>query len=398
MPIRFISQQDVKGKTIVLRCDLNSNVENGTIVVSERIKQHAQTIRQLTNEGARLVVLAHQGRKGEADFVSLEQHCLALEKLLGKKIKFLKWTDNFASEIGLLKNSEIILMENTRFLEEETAEKTPAEHAQTDFVKKIAGFSDYFVLDALSVCHRSQASVVGFAALLPSFAGPVLERELNALKKISSTKEKRLLVLGGAKAAESIEVLESMLSKGNIDEALLGGLLAELFWKSQGIKFGAKDIVFEEKKLLGLLPKCAKVLQAFSEQIFLPLDFAVEENGNRKIVLLEQLPSNAKIMDIGDKTIELFCKKLVSAKLVVLNGPLGVFEQKNFAVGTKKVFETIAHSVAFSILGGGDTETALELLGIEKKLFGFVSLSGKALLEYLAGKQLPGLVALEACK
>ncbi len=398
MPIKFVSQLDVKGKTIVLRCDLNSNVENGTIIVSDRIKQHAQTIRQLSGEGARLVVLAHQGRKREKDFVSLEQHCVVLEKLLGKKIKFIKWTDNFASEIGLLKDSETILMENTRFLEEETIENSAAEHSKTDFVKKIASFSDYFVLDALSVCHRSQASVVGFTALLPSFAGPVLERELNALKKISSTKEKRLLVLGGAKPAESIEVLESMLSKGNIDEALLGGLLAELFWKSQGIKFGAKDIVFEEKKLLGLLPKCAKLLQAFSEQIFLPLDFAVEENGNRKIVSLEQLPSDEKVLDIGDKTIDLFCKQIDKAKLIVFNGPLGVFEQKDFAVGTKKVLETISRSVAFSILGGGDTETALDMLGIDKKLFGFVSLSGKALLEYLAGKQLPGLAALGASK
>ncbi len=395
MPIRFISQRDVKGKTIVLRCDLNSNIENGTIIVSDRIKQHAQTIMQLSSSGARLVVLAHQGRKGDADFISLQQHCAALEKLAGKKIKFLKWTDNFASEIGLLKNGETILMENTRFLEDETIEKSAAEHAKTDFVKKIAGFSDYFVLDALSVCHRSHASVVGFTALLPSFAGPVIERELGALKKISSTKEKRLLVLGGAKPAESIEILDSMLAKGNIDEALLGGLLAELFWKSQGITFGAKDAIFEEKKLLGLLPKCAKILHDFSDKIVLPLDFAVGENGNRKLILLEELPSDSKTLDIGDKTIGLFCKRIAEAKLIVFNGPLGVFEQKDFAVGTKKALETISHSVAFSILGGGDTETALDMLGIDKKLFGFVSLSGKALLEYLAGKQLPGLAALE---
>ena len=398
MPINFISQQDVKGKTLLLRCDLNSNVINGKIAVSARLREHAQTIKQLAVAGAKLVVLAHQGRKGDADFISLQQHSAALEKLVGKKIKFFGWNSNYVAEIGLLKESEIVLMENTRFLDAESEEKSPEEHAQTDFVKKLASVSDYFVQDALSVCHRSQASVVGFSTLLPCFAGQVLEKELLALQKIAEVKEKRLLVLGGAKPKESIEVLESMLGQGKIDEALLGGLLAELFWCCQGIKFGAKEKFFEEKKLLGLLPNCSKIFEAFSEKILLPIDFALDCNGKKKNLLVEQLPSEYSTADIGEKTILAFCKKVSGASVIIFNGPMGVYEKKYFAIGTKKVLQAISKSKAFSILGGGDTETALGQLGFKQEQFSHVSLAGKALLEFLAGKELPGLAALEAGK
>lgn len=394
MTINFLSQQNVKGKTIVLRCDLNSNIQNGKPVVSARFSQHAETIKQLSSSGAKLVVLAHQGRKGDADFISLKQHCAALEKLAGKKIKFLDWNSNYISEIGLLKDSEIVLMENTRFLDAEFEEKGAAEHAQTDFVKKLASVSDFFVLDALSVAHRSHASVVGFSAL-PCFAGRVLEKDLLALKKFSETAGKRLLVLGGAKPKDSIEMLQALLGSKKIDEALVGGLLSELFWKSQGIKFGAKEKFFEEKKLLELLPGCSAALNAFPEKIVLPIDFALDCGGKRKEIEVEKLPSECSTMDIGEKTIEGYCKKISLAKLVVFNGPMGVFEKKDFSLGTKKVLEAISRSGAFSILGGGDTETAIEALGFSAKQFGHVSLAGKALLEYLAGRELPGLKALE---
>lgn len=398
MAIKFISKKNVKGKTIIIRCDLNSNVDSGKIAVSARLKEHAQTIKGLSKKGAKLVVLAHQGRKGENDFVSLQQHAQALSDLTGKKVALLDWNSDYVSAIKKLKNSEIVLMENTRFLDAESEEKTALEHAQTEFVKELASCSDYYVLDALSVAHRGHASVVGFSALLPSFAGPVLEREILALQKLSKIKGSRLLVLGGAKPKDSIEIVNSMLEQGKTSEALLGGLLAELFLKANGTSFGAKEKFFEEKKLLDLVPKCAAVLQKYSEKISLPTDLAMACGSERKNLAVSQLPSDCISMDIGEQTISDFSKKISKAKLIVFNGTMGVYEKPDFAVGTKEILNAISKSKAFSLLGGGDTETALSMFGFNAKQFGHVSLAGKALLEYLVGKQLLGLVALEEGK
>ncbi len=395
MVYRFISAENVFGKTIALRADLNSAVEGGNVIVSARIREHAQTIKNLSNKGAKVVVLSHQGQKGDDDFLSLKQHAVALEKLTGKKINFFTWEQDYLKEIKFSKNGDIILLENTRFNEGEAVEKTSEEHSKEDFVKNIAEVVDFFVLDALSVAHRSHASVVGFNVLVPARVGPVLEKEIRALEKLSNISQGKLLVLGGAKIEDSVKLLKHMLDKKMVDRVIIGGLFGELFLKAKGINFGKKEDFFVSKNFPQILPEAQKILELHSGKIVLPIDLALDENGKRKEISLEHLPSSFSSMDIGEKTAKLFADEISKAKLIVFNGPMGVYEKEGFEKGTKEVLEAIGNSKAFSILGGGDTETALDLLKLDKSKFGHVSLAGKALLSYLSGKELAGLKALQ---
>jgi phosphoglycerate kinase len=393
--MKNIYDEKLKGKTIVLRADLNSPIVSESLALSSRIREHAKTIYFLSEEEAKTVVLSHQGREGEPDFVDLYRHSRLIEKLIDKPVKFVKWNEDYAKEIKNMKNGEIILLDNVRFLKEETEKKTIAEHAKANFIKKIAKNSDLFVQDALSVCHRSQASVVGFKPHLPCFTGIFLEKELNALEKLSEINDSTLLVLGGGKPADSIKVLEEMLTTGKANEALLGGMIGELFLKAKGIELGKKDEYYSNEKYTPLLKKAQKIMNTHEKKIMLPIDFAFEENKTRKEIPLKKLPAKEMILDIGQETLQLYKNKIRSSKLTIFNGPMGVYEKNGFARGTKKILEYIAFSRTFSILGGGDTEKALTAIGLVPQDFNHVSLAGKALLEYLAGKKLPGLEILD---
>ncbi len=191
MVCRFISLENVKGKTLVVRLDLNSPFESGKILVSQRLREHSETVAGLCKKGARLVLLAHQGRKGNEDFVSLKQHAGELEKLSKTKVSFCPWQSDFVAAIKNLENGRALLLDNTRFQDDEATEKTPEAHSKSPWIKAIALVSDFFVEDALSVCHRSHASVLGFGPLLPCFAGPALEKEMKALEKFETRKKKQ---------------------------------------------------------------------------------------------------------------------------------------------------------------------------------------------------------------
>jgi phosphoglycerate kinase len=397
--LKSINSVPLKGKTILLRVDLNSNIQEGKPVVSGRLKEHSKTISFLSSNKAKTVVLSHQGRKGEPDFVSLKGHSAELEKLTGKKIFFSSWKENFKKTISSLKEGEILLMENTRFLEFEDLEKSPEEHSKEKIIKELAFVADYFVLDALSVSHRSHATVVGFIPLLPSFMGPVLESEIKNLDKALNSKEKpRLLVLGGAKPEDSLKTLNFFLKEDRTDKALLSGIIGELFVISSGYKFGKKDEFFESKGFLSLIPEIKEVCNKFNSKLVFPKDFAFDENGKRENLAVFNLPSNFISKDIGENTIKEFSEEIKKAKLIVFNGPSGVFEEKEFSKGTKAVFQAMKESNAFTFLGGGDTGTALESLGFSSKDFSFVSLSGKASLKYLSGKKLVAIEALRNSK
>jgi phosphoglycerate kinase len=393
--MKSVYDVSLKGKTVVLRADLNSPIISDSLALSSRIREHAKTIYFLSEEEAKIVVLSHQGRKGEKNFVDLQRHARLIEKLVDKPVKFVKWSDEYVKEIKEMKNGEIILLDNVRFLKEETEKKTPEEHSKAEFVKKIAKESDYFIQDALSVCHRSQASVVGFKKHLHCLIGPCLEREMNALKKLEEQKESTLLVLGGGKPVDSIKILKEMLSTKKAGGALLGGMMGEIFLKAKGVKLGKKDAFLKEKGFEALIEDAKEILKEHEQKIFLPFDLAFEEKGERKEVTLKELPVNKLTLDIGKDTIQLFKKKIRESKLTVFNGPMGVYEKNDFARGTKKILEYIAFSRTFSILGGGDTEKALNNIGLVPQDFNHVSLAGKALLEYLAGKKLPGLEVLK---
>src|SRR3989338_8291654 len=209
--IKKISSENVKGKTLILRVDFNTSVRHGHIVRTPKLLEHMKTARILCEKGAKLIILSHQGRKGDEDFVSLELHFPTLKELCFDSVKnifFSKWAENYLSKIDSLQEGEILLLENTRFLDFESEEKSAEEHAENKIIKDLAKKADYFVLDALSITHRSHATVVGFTKLLPSYAGYYLEAELNALEKIDSLSGEICLVLGGSKPKESIEIIK----------------------------------------------------------------------------------------------------------------------------------------------------------------------------------------------
>ena len=401
--MKSIFTQKLAGKTVLLRVDLNSSIVEGRVVVSSRIREHAKTVYSLCEEGAKVVVLSHQGRKGDADFIPLKRHSDFIKKFTGRKVKFVTWNEDFGRIIEEMKNGEVVVMDNTRFIDFETDEKkTPEEFASASPIKELIEVSDFFVQDALSISHRNQATVVGPPAKLKSFVGPVLEKELEALKKLGSKKQAKLLILGGAKPSDSIEILESMLANKYADEVCLGGLFGEIFLSANGVKLGKKDAFLKEKGFDRLVPKAKEIIAKYGNKITLPVDVGVKPNdvgakpnGHRKELKVSQLPTEMDIMDIGVETTELFKKKVRKAEVVVFNGPMGVYENKSFSIGTKKILETIAFSRCYSIVGGGDTERALLGIGLLPQDFKHVSLAGKALLEYLAGEELPGLKILE---
>ncbi|MCR4335568.1 MAG: phosphoglycerate kinase [archaeon] len=396
MKYKSVFDFDLKGKTVFIRTDLNSSVVEGRVVISSRLREHSKTIYALSEEGAKVVVLSHQGRPGEEGFISLKRHADHIRKFIDKPLKFVKWEDDFEKEIKSMKDGEVIILDNTRFLKDEQTKKTPEEHAEDETIKKLGVLGDLFVQDALSVSHRSHASVVGFKKYMPCVVGPVLEKEIEALEKLEDgTNNGKLLVLGGAKLKDSIKLLKGMLENGMANKVCVGGLFGELFLKANGTKLGAKDSFFTEKGFDEIVPAAKELLDKYSRKLILPLDLGLDDNKKRKEIKVEELPSDLNPMDIGVETTESFKKEIRESKVVVFNGPMGVYEKEKFSVGTKKILEAIAFHRCFSIIGGGDTERALTGFGLVPQDFSHVSLAGKALLQYLSGTPLPGLEILE---
>ncbi len=379
MEYNTIKNVNLKGKTILLRVDLNSEIKNGKVVLSDRIIKHAETIKFLKNKKAKVVVLAHQGRKDERDFLSLKQHC----KLLNKFVK-IGFVDDIigakaVSEIKNLREGNAILLENVRFLKEEDDL-----NLKNKFVKTLSEILDYYINDALSICHREQASIVSFPKIIPGFIGPVLEEELENIKKIKI--ENSLLILGGAKIENN---LISLSKRGS--EVLPGGLFAPLVSISRGINLG------EENKILKNEIKFSKVIKG-NKKIISPLDFAVEINGKREEFNISEFPKNYKILDIGKKTIEEYKKIISKSKNIFMRGTVGYCEDDKFSLGTYEILKAIKNSSARTFVAGGNTLIAIKRFGMNKKDFDYISLSGGALVEYLIGGKLPGLEVLKKVK
>ena len=401
--VKFLTLDDVdvSGKTVIVRPDFNVPIDpsTGEILDDTRIREHAVTIKELVEKGAKVVILAHQGRPGEPEFTeSLEKHAKALEKALGKPVKYVHdlYGPQAKEAIKALKPGEVLVLKNVRTFPEETKKKSPEEHAKSELVRELAPLADLFVLDGFSVAHRPHASVVGFAAVLPAVAGRVMEKELRSLEKALEKPEKPCIyILGGAKAEKCVDIIRYVLEKGIADKVLTGGLVGHLFLKAKGIQLGRpSDEVLEKKGLAGLVDAMKEILEAFPDKIEVPVDVACEIEGRREEKNVEELPVEYPIMDIGSRTAEAYSSMVKEAKSVVVSGPLGVYEKDQFAEGTKKVFGAVAESAAFSLAGGGDTVAVLKKLGLFDK-FSAVSLAGGAFIEYLMGKKLPGVQVLE---
>ncbi|KPV62956.1 MAG: Phosphoglycerate kinase [Candidatus Bathyarchaeota archaeon BA1] len=400
-PFLTLDDLDFKDKTALLRVDFNSpvNPENKTILDDTRIRSHAETtIKELSEKGAKIVILAHQGRPGDPDFTPLKEHAEILGSILGIPVKYVDdvFGEKAQKAIKELKSGEILVLENVRTFPDETKKGTPEEHAKSEFVKKLAPLANVFVNDAFAAAHRSHISMVGFTAVLPSVAGRIMERELKALSKVLEAPEKPCVyILGGAKADDSLKISRYVLKNNIADQVLTGGIVGHLFLAAKGIDLGKPNMEFLEKKeLMGLVPGIRELMNAYPKNVENPVDVAIEVEGKRKEITVGDLPTNYPICDIGTKTIEKYGDVIHKSKSIVISGPLGVFENKEFIKGTKQVFEAIAASKAFSLVGGGHTVAAVEELGLARKM-SYVSTAGGALIEFLMGERLPGVVALE---
>ena len=398
-----IDDFDLKNKVVLLRVDFNSPLDTETkeILDDTRIRSHSKTINELSEKGAKVVILAHQGRPGSADHSSLENHTKVLGEILDKNVKYVDdiFGEKAKEAIKALNTGDILVLQNVRDFSEETKSLSPEEHAESELVKNLAPVSDIFINDAFAAAHRSHASMVGFTQVLPTAAGRVMEKELKTLKKVTGDTEKPCYyILGGAKAEDSANVTDYVLSKGTADNVLTGGVVGHLFLHAQGFDIGETNVKFLEKKgFTGLVPKIKELFKKFGEKIVVPEDLAVEVEEKRKEIELSDLPTDYPIYDIGSKTIEKYISMIKKAKTIVLNGPMGVYENKEFLKGTEGVFEAVVSSDAFSVAGGGHTIGALEELGLKDKV-SYVSTGGGALMRYLLGKKLPVVEALEKAK
>ncbi|MEM2309752.1 MAG: phosphoglycerate kinase [Candidatus Bathyarchaeia archaeon] len=392
---------DVKDKVVLVRVDFNSPVDPQTkkIIDDTRIRAHGETtIKELSERGAKVVVLAHQGRPGDPDFISLEQHAQILGRILGKPVKFVDdvYGERAKNAIRGLKSGEILVLDNVRNFPREAKDAPPEEHAKSDLVANLAPLADLFVNDAFAAAHRSHASIVGFTVLLPSAAGRIMEKELKALSRVMESPEKPCIyILGGAKADDSLRISKYVLDNNIADHVLTAGITGHLFLVARGYDLGKPNMeLLEKNKLLDLVPGIKELMDKYPGRIEAPVDLAIEVEGKRKEISVEELPTNYPIYDIGERTIKRYTELIMKAKSIVFSGPPGVFEREEFRKGTKALFEAIASSKAFSLIGGGHSIAAVQSLGLADKM-GYISTAGGALIEFLMGRKLPGVVALE---
>ncbi|MFA4719728.1 phosphoglycerate kinase [Pyrococcus kukulkanii] len=395
-----LSDFDFHNKAVFLRADLNSPMKDGKIISDARFRAVLPTIKYLLESGARLVIGTHQGKPYSEDYATTEEHARVLSELLNQHVEYVEDVfGRYAREkIKELKPGEVLMLENLRFSAEEVKNKPIEECEKTFFVKKLSQVIDLVVNDAFAAAHRSQPSLVGFARVKPMIMGLLMEREVEALSKAYYSKERpRVYVLGGAKVDDSLRVAENVLRKGKADLILTGGLVANVFTLAKGFDLGRRNIEFMERKgILKYVDWAERILDEFYPFVKTPVDFAVDYKGERlEIDLLSEekrLFDEYQILDIGSRTVEKYRQVLMQAKIIVANGPMGVFEREEFAVGTVGVFKAIAESPAFSVVGGGHSIASIHKYGIEG--ISHVSTGGGAMLTFFAGEKLPVLEAL----
>lgn len=387
---KTVRDVSVKSKRVLLRCDLNvplSKEDKNIITSDKRIIESLKTINYLISAGAKVVICSHLGKTGQN--LSLAPVAKRLSELLEKDVPLIK--DIFSKEAKeIVKNMEpgdVVLLENTRMYEEE-------EQNDEKFAKKLASFGQIFVNDAFGSAHRAHASTVGVTNYLPSVAGFLIEKELNALDKgINDPVRPLVAILGGAKVSSKIGVINELLKK--VDTLIIGGAMTYTFVKAMGGKVGSSLV---EKDKIRVAKKVIETAKKKNVKLVLPIDNIVSRSDKDitdvKISPIDDIPDGYMGVDIGPKTILLFEKELKGAKTVVWNGPLGVFEVPEFANGTMSIVNAIASMDVISIIGGGDSAAAVEKSGLEKNMT-HVSTGGGASLEFLEGKTLPGIAALQ---
>ena len=388
-----LDDADVNGKTVLLRVDINSPIDpsTGEIMDDKRMRECAPTIRELSRRGAKVVIIAHQGRPGDEDFTTLEKHARRLREVAGLDIKYVDdvFGSTALSAIRALKPGEVLLLENVRFCAEETLKGSPEEMAKTLLVRRLSSVADIFVNDAFGAAHRDQPSLVGFGAVLPTYAGRLMERELKGLGRALNPERPCIYVLGGGKAKDSMAMIENILGRGIADRILTGGLLSHAFLVAKGISIGDVNMkILADKGFDREVERARKLLSQHGDRIVTPVDLVINRDGTPAEIGVEELPTQYQIQDVGSRTVRQYSEMIMGAKTVVANGPLGVFEKKGYERGTRGVLEAMAKSRAFTVIGGGHMVAAAEEFGLADKM-GHVSTGGGACISFLSGEKLP---------
>ena len=384
---KTVKDIDIKGKRVLMRVDFNVPMADGKVTDDKRIKASLPTIQYVLDQGASLILMSHLGRpKGGPDpEFSLKAASEVLSSLLGKPVKMAP--DCVGPEVEkmakALKPGEVLMLENTRFHAGE-------EKNDLDLAKQMASLGDVYVNDAFGSAHRAHSSTEGVARFLPAVSGFLMEQELEYLgRAVSNPEHPYVAILGGAKISDKILVVETLLSK--CDKLIIGGGMANTFLAAKG--YAMQDSLVEA----GSIDTAKSILSKAGNKLLLPVDAVIadkfEAEANSKVADVDKVPAGWRIMDIGPKSIEAFKAALNGAKLIVWNGPMGVFEMPKFAEGTFAIAKLLAASGATTVIGGGDSASAVKKAGVAKQMT-HVSTGGGASLEFLEGKELPGVAAL----
>ena len=404
-----IDDYELSGENVILRIDINSSInpENGDLLDDTRIKRHSATVKELSDKKARVIVLAHQSRPGKLDFVSLEKHGERMSKIIEREIKFVDdiYGKKAIQEIKNIKDGQIMLLDNVRFDEEEINLKTFENdnfmtQSKARMVKTLAPHASYFVNDAFAASHRCQPSLVGFSEYMPALAGRVMQRELDFLgKAISSGPTPRIAVLGGSKAADSVSIAENFLEKG-VEQILTGGVVANIFLIASGIDIGKPSTEFIEKQIPDhekVIELAKKLLSKYGGKIEIPSDVALNKDGKRYGTNVENLPDKYPLFDIGVDTLVRYIQIIENAGTVIANGPMGVFEDSEFATGTNEIFNAISKSKGMTVVGGGETAMAFNQMGLADGIK-HISTGGGACISFMSGETMPALEAMRRSK
>ena len=389
--MRLADDLDVKGKRVLVRCDLNVPLDHGTITDDGRIRASLPLLRSLAERGARVVVTAHLGRpKGVPDpAYSLAPVAKRLEELLGRAVPLTRDVagPDTAATVAELRDGSVVLVENVRF---EAAETSKDDAERGAFADRLAALADLYVDDAFGAVHRKHASVYDVAQRLPHAAGPLVAAEVDVLRRLEVDPDRPyVVVLGGSKVSDKIKVIEALLPR--VDRLLVGGGMCFTFFKAQGHEVGTS--LLEED----MLDKCRELVA--TGKVVLPVDVvaatAFSADAEHAVVPVDAIPDDRMGLDIGPRSVALFREALEGAKTVFWNGPMGVFELAPYAEGTRGVAEAVASLDGLTVVGGGDSAAAVRALGIDESRFTHISTGGGASLEHLEGKHLPGLAVLE---
>ena len=389
--IAELSEKDLKGKRVLVRVDFNVPMDKQKKITDDiRIKEALPTIKYLSEKGAKVILVSHLGRPdGVTEDLRLNPIAKRLEELLKKKI--VKLDDSIGEEveqaISKMNDGDIVLLENIRFYKEEEAN-------DEQFARKLAELADIYVNDAFGTAHRAHASTAGVAQFLPAYAGFLIQKELDVMgKALKDPKRPFVAIIGGAKISTKIAVLKNLLNK--VDTLIIGGGMVYTFLKAKGMEIGkslVEDKSIDQAKVFMAQAEASKAKVIFAKDIVVASE--ISDKAATKVVKVENIPADMMGVDAGPETIKIIKEEIKNAGTVVWNGPVGVFEIPKFAKGTNEIARALADSKAVSIIGGGDSAAAVEAAGVANKIT-HISTGGGASLEFLEGKELPGIAVLQ---